>query len=333
MRRYSPSARTDQEAEYRTSGHGKALLEKGDTFVANCVSCHSHHGILAVDDQNSPVYPTHVAQTCSTCHSDEKLMAGREYNGRPLGHEQYAKWSASVHGKALLEKGDLSAPTCNDCHGNHGALPPEIGSVANACATCHGKVGKLFAETQMKHKFQEVGLPGCATCHGSHGISAPTDAMLGMTEGAVCATCHKDSKYGATLAGADAAETMRKMMEDLKARIATAEATIEEAERLGMQVGGSRFDLRQANDALTNARSLIHSFALAPVKEALDEGNQVAAGVQAGADAALKEHTFRRIWLAAFLIPVLIVVVLLALYVRTAFPVPSKLQGNAPEDH
>ena len=35
--------------------------------------------------------------------------------------------SKSVHGKALLEKGDLSAPTCNNCHGNHGAAPPQIG--------------------------------------------------------------------------------------------------------------------------------------------------------------------------------------------------------------
>jgi predicted CXXCH cytochrome family protein len=267
---------------------------------------------------------------CATCHSDEKLMADRMYKDRPLGHSQYAQWSGSVHGLAMLEKGDLSAPTCNDCHGNHGALPPEVGSVANACATCHGKVGKLFAETQMKHKFQEVGLPGCATCHGSHDTPVPAETMLGMVDGGVCAECHEEGKYGATLAGGEAAESMRKMMDDLRTRIATAETTIEEAERLGMQVGGPRFDLRQANDALTNARSLIHSFAMDPVKEALDEGNQVVAEVQGLADAALKEHTARRIWLAAFLVPIIIVVVLLVLYIREAFPSPATVQNDTP---
>ena len=67
--------------------------------------------------------------------------------------------------EALLKKGDLGAPTCNNCHGNHGAVPPAVGSVANACGTCHGKIAELFATTRMKHRFVEEKLPGCATCH------------------------------------------------------------------------------------------------------------------------------------------------------------------------
>ena len=62
------------------------------------------------------------------------------------------QWRQSVHGQALLEKGDLTAPACNDCHGNHGAMPPGVDSVANACGTCHGKIANLFAETRMKHQ-------------------------------------------------------------------------------------------------------------------------------------------------------------------------------------
>lgn len=163
MRKYQPSPRTDQESEYWTSGHGQRLKNHEDQNVATCVSCHGNHGILRVDDPQSPVYPTQVAKTCSTCHSNAELMANREYHGKPLGHQQYELWSKSVHATALLENDDLSAATCNDCHGNHGAVPPEVNSVANACGSCHVKVANLFANTQMKHQFEQQNLPGCVT--------------------------------------------------------------------------------------------------------------------------------------------------------------------------
>lgn len=325
MRNYDPSARTDQEEEYWTSGHGRRLrasVEQGDaqvdTAVATCIDCHGHHGILAVTDPNSPVYPNHVAETCSRCHSDEQRMAGRTYHGQPLGHDQFAQWKQSVHGRALLEKGDLSAATCNDCHGNHGALPPGVDSVANACGTCHQKVARLFAETQMKHKFEEIGLPGCVTCHGAHDISQPHDEMLGISDGTVCSRCHNpaDSQYGATVAGADVARKIRMGLDQLKDEIALAGSEIHEAERLGMQVRGPRFDLRQAFDALINARTLVHSFSPAPIEQALNEGLKVTSAVRDAAEGALREYTNRRIWLACSLLPILIVVGFLVYCIR-----------------
>ena len=331
MRRYNPSARTDQEAEYWTSGHGrrlKASLEgenaQPDTAVATCIDCHGRHGILAVSNAISPVYPTHVAETCARCHADEKVMAGRTYNDRPLGHNQYEQWRQSVHARALLEKGDLSAPACNDCHGNHGAMPPGVDSVANACGTCHGKIAGLFAQARMKHKFEEVGLPGCATCHGNHLITQPADEMLGMQKGAVCFNCHnpENPQYGATLAGAEAAKSMRARLEQLKHEINGAERTIREAEHLGMEVRGPRFELREAFDALTNARTLVHSFKPGPMEAALEEGLKVTSDVNRRAEQALREHTRRRLWLAASLVPILVVVGLLVLYIRT-LPLPE----------
>jgi len=353
MRRYTPSARTDQEAEYWTSGHGRHLkasiqkadpqeapgsdetteADKADKAVATCVDCHGHHGILAVKDVSSPVYPTRIAETCARCHSDEKLMAGRTYNGRPVGHDQYTHWRQSVHGRALMDKGDLGAPACNDCHGNHGAMPPGVDSVANACGTCHGKIAKLFADTRMRHKFEEAGLPGCATCHGSHQTTNPTDEMLGMETGAICATCHnpENPQHGATLAGAEAARRMRDNLEQLKREIVLAEERIKAAEQLGMEVRGPRFDLREAVDALTNARTLIHSFKVEPLEEALAEGLKVTESVTASADNALQEHTRRRIWLAASLVPILLVVGLLLLYIRTLPPSTGATAGSDPE--
>jgi predicted CXXCH cytochrome family protein len=333
MRRYAPSARTDQEAEYWTSGHGRRLKASAegenaqvDDAVATCVKCHGGHGILALKDTNSSVYPTRVAQTCARCHSNEKLMAGRTYNNRPLGHHQYEQWLQSVHGRALLEKGDLSSPACNDCHGNHGAMPPGVDSVANACGTCHGKISGLFVETRMMHKFEEVGLPGCATCHGAHLTSSPTDQMLGMEDTAVCAKCHnsENPQYGATVAGAQTARAMRTRLDELKQGIAEAEDKVRQAERLGMEVRGPRFDLRQAFDSLTNARTLVHAFKPAPVEAALNEGLTVTADVKQRAEAALREHTHRRVWLATSLAPLLVVVSLLLLYIRRLPPSAPK---------
>jgi hypothetical protein len=102
------------------------------------------------------------------------------------------------------------------------------------------------------------------------------------------------------------------------------EEKIRQAERLGMEVGGPRFDLRQAFDSLTNARTLVHSFKPGPVEDALNEGLAVASDVKQRAEAALREHTNRRVWLATSLAPLLIVVSLLLLYIRRLPPETRK---------
>ena len=145
MRRFNPNARVDQEREYWTSQHG-LLLKSGDANVATCSSCHGVHGILAADNPRSSVYPTHVAETCRGCHGDAERMADYELpNGLPLPIDQYERWRESVHAAAMLEREDLSAPTCNDCHGNHGAMPPGVQSIAYVCGECHGREADCFA--------------------------------------------------------------------------------------------------------------------------------------------------------------------------------------------
>lgn len=323
MTRYQPSPNTTQETDYWTSGHGKRLKETGDEKVANCISCHGGHGILAIDDLASPVYPVNVAKTCATCHSDAEQMADRQYHGRPMGHDQFQLWSQSVHAQAMSQRGDLSAATCNDCHGNHGTVAPNATAVSNACGNCHARVGQLVAETQMVHSFEKFALPGCATCHGNHDIRHPTDAMLGMTEGAVCADCHEKGKFGATLAGNQQAREMRTSLENLKSQIALANARVAEAEKLGMEVRGPNFDLHKAHASLTNARTLIHTFSYPPVKEAIDEGLEITAQVNQRALDAIDEHTNRRVWLGVSLVPILFVILLLLAYIRQ-LPVPSQ---------
>ena len=339
MRRFNPSPRTDQLDEYKTSGHGKQLvLDKAngrEPRVATCISCHdmphgnaldpAPHGIRPVSEPTSPVFHTKVAQTCAKCHSDPKVIAGYTYNKKPLPGDEFANWRQSVHGKALLDKGDMSAPTCNNCHGNHGAAPPQMDSVANACGACHGKIAKLFADTKMRHKFEAEGLPGCATCHSNHDIREPSDNFLGMQNGAFCARCHTEGKeqHGATLAGREAAKKIHADLEHLTSGIQTADETLAKAERMGMEVSEPKFNLRKASDALTNARTQIHSFKVDVVEKALDDGEDVVTEVQGKANRALDQYEYRRYWLAISLVPILIVIGLLLLYIR-AVPIPEQ---------
>jgi predicted CXXCH cytochrome family protein len=172
MKRFDPQGRVDQLAEYRTSVHGK-LNAEGDPVPATCTDCHGVHGIRQVSDPDSPVYPTNVPRTCARCHGDEATM---EAYGAPT--DQYDDYLRSPHAAALLDRQDISAPACNDCHGNHGATPPGLQSVANVCGQCHGREAQLFRQSFKKDLFDELEVAECTVCHGNHRIVHPTPELF-----------------------------------------------------------------------------------------------------------------------------------------------------------
>jgi hypothetical protein len=220
MRRFDPRARVDQEQEYRTSQHGQAL-RRGNERVATCVDCHHAHGVQGPEEPSSPIHPKQVAETCRGCHADAEVMEGaRLPDGRPLPVDQYARWRQSVHAASLLEREDLSAPTCNDCHGNHGAAPPGLHSISFVCGQCHGREAEIFresakwggfethnelltaageegcascheAEPQQSAMFTTREFTECSTCHGNHAVMRPTVAMLSPLPETPCAFCHE----------------------------------------------------------------------------------------------------------------------------------------------
>ena len=220
MKRFRPDARIDQEREYWTSQHG-LLLATGDTNVATCTNCHGVHGIRRSADPESTVYPTRVAETCSTCHSDAERMAGYVTDaGQPLPIDQHSQWRGSVHAAAMFERDDLTAPTCNDCPGNHGAAPPGLDSVTFVCGQCHGREADLFRGSPKHAGFEahneylvdaaEEGCPACheppepqawvtgirhfgecTSCHDNHGTVRPTSAMFGALPDYPCTFCHE----------------------------------------------------------------------------------------------------------------------------------------------
>lgn len=311
MRRYAPRQRVDQEVEYASSVHGQRLAE-GDTNVATCSSCHGAHPIRRVRDALSPVFPLNVAGMCATCHGDTELM--RDYtlpDGSPLPTDQHALYQKSVHYEALAVRSDLSSPTCNDCHGNHGAAPPGVGDVVNVCGTCHTIFATRFALSTHSYVFDR----GCVECHGNHDILQPSDEMLGTDSVALCGACHGEGEPGF-----EAARTMRSGIERLKNAIETATADVNRASQAGMEMGDATLALREAVNHLTLARTEVHTFDVALVDAVLEEGLTTVAAVEETAEAAFAELRFRRLGLGLSLAAILLVVAALAYKVRTLPP-------------
>ena len=160
--------RTDQLARYKTSAHGRAL-EAGKLDVAICIDCHGSHDILASKDTRSRTHPTHIPDTCGRCHSDAALMSKHG-----LSTDAAVQYKKSVHAHALYDKGDISAPTCATCHGNHGATPPVVDEVADVCGNCHPQTKKYFELSVHGEAFSDRGMKLCVECHGNHGIAPAT---------------------------------------------------------------------------------------------------------------------------------------------------------------
>lgn len=172
---------TDQLARYKTSHHGRALLEKGNMDAAACTDCHGSHHVIAVSDPNSPVFPLNLPKTCSRCHSDKKLM-----DAHHLPSDIFKQYETSVHGRSLYEKKDMSAATCASCHGSHGAVPPGVKDVATTCGKCHVNERKYFLESPHAKLEKEGRFSECISCHGNHAVQ-PASLELFKT---ACIKCH-----------------------------------------------------------------------------------------------------------------------------------------------
>ncbi len=302
MKMYNPRLPTDQLRLYRTSVHGKQLYGKEDINVAVCTDCHGIHGMLPSSDSRSMVYHNNAPETCRKCHGNSLLMKGYKYRGKPIPTDQYEEYAESVHGVLVLEKGDNSAPACNNCHGNHGATPPNLASVSAACGECHANNRDFFNNSPHKEPWEDLGYPECEQCHGDHYIGPTSDDMIGVVGDALCLDCHdQDSE------GYEAARRMRASIDSLKTALATAEVKVKEAEEKGVEGGQARFDLGSAKDNLTRVRSVVHTFDPDRIEEITSPGIKTAHDVRQTAEAALGDIRVRQIGLALSLLVVIYV--------------------------
>ena len=278
---------------------------KGNLRVATCVSCHGNHGIKHVTDAGSPASKGRVVETCTHCHNAAYMK------GVTIPTDQLEKYTKSVHGQKRLKERDSSAPACTDCHGNHGAAPPGVYAVTHVCGKCHVTQAEVFGASTHAAYFRDGGMPPCTTCHNHHDILATSDEMLGTGPRGTCATCHQPGDH------CDVATTaMKKGLENLSSSVDRARASLERADRLGMDVERPTYDLTAAGEALVRARVMVHAHSEKEFATVIEEGVQVAGEVEKAALAKLDEYGFRRKGLAVASAMLLLFAGLLALKAR-----------------
>ena len=308
MRKFAPAQRVDQATEYATSVHG-IRLAAGDQKVATCVSCHHAHGVRRVKDARAPVFPTNVATLCASCHANTEYMKGyTSSGGTAIRTDQHGEYRKSVHFDALTRQNDLSAPTCNDCHGNHGAAPPGVGAVSNVCGTCHAVFATKFATSAHSQIFDRA----CVECHGNHAVVPASDEMIGTTKDTLCFTCHESADD----AGFVAAGRMRTSIEKLKASLTANGDLIAQARNAGMEVSDQELALSEVRSKLTQARTELHTFDPAAVDQVVNEGMKALTVVEMAGNQALADLQYRRRGLFISLVAILLVVLGLFLKIR-----------------
>ena len=299
MRGFNPTLPTDQLSKYRESRHGQLLLTAKDSRAAQCVSCHGVHGIRGAKSRKSSVHPQRIPDTCGSCHANAAHMAGfKTDSGGPIPVTQVAEYKSSVHGKALLEKGDLGAPSCTGCHGNHAAMPPAVASVAQVCRRCHALNGQLFDGSRHKVAFEQHKWPECGQCHGKHAIARPSDALIGDAAGTLCHDCHAQHAKDRPQCDQTAAQ-FRSTLDALRnGRAEVGPHEVELAEK-GLDVEPLSRAVADLDEALLQSRSRIHAFDLGAFQQAAAPANEALVKARQAIAAGHGDYRFRQRGLVA----------------------------------
>jgi hypothetical protein len=122
---------------------------------------------------------------------------------------------------------------------------------------------------------------------------------------------------------------MRALIESLSAETRKAGAILLKADHAGIEVSQAQFDLNGANDALVKARTAVHSYMVAPVKQEVEAGLLISSKVYARGVRAMEELRFRRVWLGVCLVVILALIAGLVIKIRQADRRP--LAGSPPQ--
>ncbi len=183
---------------YRNSDHGQAV-GKGVSEAASCQDCHGNpHELLNYRNPASPVYRANEPQTCGRCHSRTEEMEKFHLRQR----SPIVSYERSVHGIALLEKKEINAAVCTDCHGSHNlhkSTNPDSKlnwkNVPTTCGRCHENVEQTYRRsvhgTAVQAGVRDA--PVCTDCHGEHTITAVKLATSRVSPANIpetCGQCH-----------------------------------------------------------------------------------------------------------------------------------------------
>jgi len=203
MSKTAPSAKFI--TAYELSVHASEIMN-GNPKAATCIDCHTAHGVVPGNEQNSTVNKFNIPNTCAKCHN----QIAKEYK-------------ESVHG-VFITRGNKEAPVCTDCHGEHNILrhddpkaPVAFKNLSReVCSPCHSSVKleakygintdryKTFSDSYhgLAIKGGSLEVANCASCHGSHNIKPSNDPTSMVNKANLvktCGTCHPGANINFTV--------------------------------------------------------------------------------------------------------------------------------------
>jgi predicted CXXCH cytochrome family protein len=224
---------------------------------------------------------------------------------------QFEEYRSSVHWEAMTKRGDLSAPSCASCHGNHGAKPPQVESVSAVCGTCHVLFQALYEKSVHKAVFSGAGGGGgCIVCHSNHAIHQPSTAML-VGSNAICSGCHE-----AGSAPAKTAAQMAAWIDGLDGALKQSETVLARAEEYGMEVSEAQVRLIDGRENLVKSRLALHAIDPSQMRQPIDAGMAIAKETRGAGQAALREKDFRRLGLAISVLLIGIAILAIRVLIR-----------------
>jgi predicted CXXCH cytochrome family protein len=196
----------------------------------DCFACHSEPGQTTVLPSGELLYisvdPDTYANSihgnqglaCIQCHTDIRGYPHppiQSSTRREYSHEQYPICE-SCHGEAYevatndahlqaIERGNLEAAVCADCHGAHDIQSPRQprSQIPQTCQRCHSQIYSAYKDSV--HGSDLIGegnpdVPSCVDCHNAHNVQGPTNSAFRLFSPDICKRCHADpelmGRYG-----------------------------------------------------------------------------------------------------------------------------------------
>ena len=195
---------------------GMAAAKVGVKENAYCLTCHRNNismpmkngeSLSVTVDASAVANSVHGKLQCTDCHAEfskaqhpiRSFSSRRAYTiaaseGCRKCHEEADKlYATSVH-LDMLKGGNLKAPTCSDCHGDHSiaSVKRDRNLGITSCNKCHSEMNSSY-EASIHGKAWQKGVanaPSCSSCHNAHNIDS-TALTTKIKDG--CLKCHKDA--------------------------------------------------------------------------------------------------------------------------------------------
>ena len=186
-------------ADYARSIHAQSRAHDGKSLAATCADCHGTHDIRQTSDPASPTYALNLPSTCARCHGNPEVIR----RGHIAIGNVAALYEDSIHGRAVLKSGLVTAPNCKTCHGMHDirrSSDPESGVVrgriASTCGSCHEGVRRLYEEGIHGALLRsgDTRVPVCTDCHTAHHIRQVDVEGWRLDVLKECGSCHFQSQ-------------------------------------------------------------------------------------------------------------------------------------------